>query len=47
MNKNTIERSGQVKMFSNDETPREVQNKGCVGAKLGCTSVELLIISLS
>lgn len=33
MDKNTIERSGQVKMFSNDETPREIQNKGCVGVQ--------------
>lgn len=30
MDKNTIERFVQVKMFSNAEIPREVQNKGCV-----------------
>lgn len=30
----TIDRSGQVKMFSNDDTPREVKNKGCVGVQI-------------
>lgn len=39
----TVERSRQVKMFSNDETPRDDQNKGCVGVQRKPSEVGMYI----